>query len=355
MPAQLLALPSKKESIVTKTLMYPLRLEPIYQYRLWGGRRLANMLSAPLPAGPVGEAWVLSDRDDHASLVANGVCKGQTIGQLLEQFPEQLLGRLAERFRRFPLLLKLLDARETLSVQVHPADSQTHFLPMGESGKTEAWVVLQTGKESRIYAGLNPGTTSNDLRLALTKGTLREYLRCLEPKPGDAVFIPAGTVHTLSDVVVFEIQENSDVTFRLYDWDRIDPETAEPRPLQVDRAFACIDFDETAAGLTTPILESTAHVRREKLLQCDHFCLWRLRGQSPFTVGAEDVPRVLVCIDGTGQIVHGGVTHAVGKGDVFLLPAEIGVCAFQPRGGVTLLEIAIPEPEVQNLEKTDRI
>jgi mannose-6-phosphate isomerase len=355
MSAQLLALPTKKESSARRTLMYPLRIAPIYQYRLWGGRRLSNFLSTPLPAGPVGEAWVLSDREDHASQVSNGACKGQTIGQLLEQFPEQVLGRLAERFRRFPLLLKFLDARALLSVQVHPADSQTHFLPMGESGKTEAWVVLQTGKESRIYAGLKPGVTANDLRQSLTNGTVAEHLRCLEPQPGDAVFIPAGAVHTLGDVVVFEIQQNSDVTFRLYDWDRIDPETAEPRPLQVDRALGCIDFDESSAGLTTPILESTAHVRREKLFQCNHFCLWRLRGQSPFTVGAEGVPRVLVCVDGKGQIVHGGVTHAVGKGDVFLLPAEIGVCALQPRGGVTLLEIAIPEPEVQNGEETDRI
>jgi mannose-6-phosphate isomerase len=355
MPAQLLELTTKKEPSARKTLMYPLRLEPIYQYRLWGGRRLAGLLSTPLPAGPVGEAWVLSDRDDHASHVANGACKGQTITQLLEQFPDQLMGRLAQHFHRFPLLLKFLDAREMLSIQIHPCDSQTQLLPVGEAGKTEAWVVLQTGKESRIYAGLKPGVTAEDLRLSLKNGKVAEHLRCIEPKPGDAVFIPAGTVHSLGDVVVFEVQENSDVTFRLYDWDRVDPETGEPRPLQVDRAFACIDFDETSAGLTTPILESTAHVTREKLLQCDHFCLWRLRGQSPFTVGAADVPRVLVCIDGKGQIVHGGVTHAVGKGDVFLLPAEIGVCALQPRGGVTLLEIAIPEPEVQKSEETDRI
>jgi mannose-6-phosphate isomerase len=356
MPAQLLAIPTtKKDPSARKTTMYPLRLEPIYQYRLWGGRRLAGLLSTPLPGGPVGEAWVLSDRDDYASHVANGACRGQTITQLLEQFPDQLMGKLAQHFHRFPLLLKFLDARETLSVQVHPSDSLTQLLPMGESGKTEAWVVLETGKGSRIYAGLKPGTTASDLRLSLANGTVAAHLRCLEPNPGDAVFIPAGTVHTLGDVVVFEIQENSDVTFRLYDWDRIDPQTGQSRPLQVDRAFACIDFDESSAGLTTPILESAAHVKREKLLQCDHFSLWRLRGQSPFTVGADDVPRVLVCIDGKGQIVHGGVTHAVGKGELFLLPAEIGRCVFQPRGGVTLLEIAIPEHEVQNREKTDRL
>ena len=108
--------------------LYPLRFEPIYQYRLWGGRRLANMLTAPLPGdGPIGEAWLLSDRDDHPSLVANGPLKGRTIGQLLKQWPEQLLGQLAGRFRRFPLLLKFLDVRDTLSVQVHPSDRQTRL------------------------------------------------------------------------------------------------------------------------------------------------------------------------------------------------------------------------------------
>jgi mannose-6-phosphate isomerase len=303
----------------------------------------------------VGEAWILSDRDEHASHVKNGALKGQTIRQLLEKFPEQLMGKFAQRFHRFPLLLKYLDAREMLSVQVHPSDAQTELLPMGESGKTEAWVVLEAGKESRIYAGLKPGTNSQELKRALTKGTVVEQLRLLNPKPGDAIFLPAGTVHTLGDVVVFEVQENSDVTFRLYDWDRVDAETGQTRPLQVERAFACIDFAETSAGLTTPISETLAHVRREKLFQCNHFCLWRLRGQSPFTVGAESVPRVLVCIDGVGQIVHGGVTHAVGKGDVFLLPAEIGASAFQPRGGVTLLEIAIPEAEVESSEKANRL
>ena len=159
-------------------LLYPLRFEPIYQYRLWGGRRLADLLTAPLPGdGPIGEAWILSDRDDHQSRVANGPLKGRTIGQLLEQFPEQVMGKLAGRFRRFPLLLKFLDAREMLSVQVHPSDAQTDLLPAGETGKTEAWVVLEAGTESRIYAGLKPGTTADDLRQALTNGAVADQPR----------------------------------------------------------------------------------------------------------------------------------------------------------------------------------
>jgi mannose-6-phosphate isomerase len=315
--------------------MYPLRFEPIYQYRLWGGRRLAGLLTEPLPDGPVGEAWVLSDREDHQSRVADGPLKGRTIAELLEQCPEQVMGKLSGRFHRFPLLLKFLDAHEMLSVQVHPS---------GEAGKTEAWVVLEAGTDSRICAGLTPGTTEADLRQALTSGTVADRLACFTPKPGNAVFLPGGTVHSLGgDIVVFEVQQNSDVTFRLYDWNHVEAKTGKPRALQVDQALACIDFASCAGGLVTPVVEATAPVRRQRLFGCDYFRLWRMRGESPFTVGAPGVPRVLVCIEGAGQVEHEGATYSVGKGDVVLLPAAIGTCIYQPRGSVRVLEIEIPE------------
>lgn len=330
---------------MSEVRLYPLRFEPIYQYRLWGGRRLADVLSAPLPGdGPIGEAWVLSDRDDHASRVANGPLKDRTIGQLMEQSPAQLLGTRAGRFRRFPLLLKFLDAREMLSVQVHPTDARTDLLPPGETGKTEAWVVLEADSASRIYAGLKPGTTADDLRRALTNGTVAERLVCFTPKSGDGVFLPAGTVHALGGgVVVFEVQQNSDVTFRLYDWEHVDARTGQPRALQVDQALACIEVAKGDAGLVTPVMEATTPAGRESLFCCEHFRLWRLRGRSPFIVGAAGVPRVLICIEGAGQVEHGGAAHAVGKGDVLLLPAVVGACVFRPHAAVCLLEIALPE------------
>ena len=166
---------------------YPLRFEPIYQYRLWGGRRLADLLAAPLPGdGPIGEAWLLSDRDDHSSLVADGPLKGRTLGQLLKESPEQMLGERAGRFRRFPLLLKFLDVRNLLSVQVHPSDRQTDYLPPGETGKTEAWVVLEAGPESRIYAGLKPGTTADGLRRAVAEQDGRRAPRIVS-RPSSAM------------------------------------------------------------------------------------------------------------------------------------------------------------------------
>jgi mannose-6-phosphate isomerase len=325
--------------------LYPLRFEPICQYRLWGGRRLTDLLKAPLQGdGPIGEAWLLSDRDDFPSRVADGPLKGRTIAQLLEQSPEQLLGKLAGRFERFPLLLKFLDARDMLSVQVHPSDLQTDYLPTGEHGKTEAWVVLEAEPKSRIYAGLKPRTTANDLRQALAHRTVADHLASFTPTAGDAVFLQAGTVHALGGgLMVFEVQENSDVTFRLYDWDRVDGKTGQARELHVDQAIACIDFARGPVGPGTPVEEMAQPVLRERLFDCKHFKLWRWRGKKSFMVGAPEKPRVLVSIAGAGQLVHDGASYHVGKGDVMLLPAMIGVCSYQPQGEVTLLEIALPE------------
>ena len=215
---------------MTDPPLYPLRFEPIFQYRLWGGRRLAEWLDAALPGDrPIGEAWLLSDRDDHPSRVAEGPLKGRTIAQLMAPAPELVLGNLARRFQRFPLLLKFLDVQKMLSVQVHPRDSQAALIPEGESGKTEAWVVLEAGPEGRIYAGLQPGTTPADLR-ALSARSADDHLASFAPRRGQGVLIEAGTVHAVGNgVVVFEVQENSDVTFRLYDWDHIDPTTGHKR------------------------------------------------------------------------------------------------------------------------------
>jgi len=323
---------------------YPLRFKPIYQYRLWGGRRLTNVLSAPLPENiPIGEAWLLSDRDDHPSIVANGPLKGLTIKQLIDLWPKPLLGKSADLFCRFPLLLKFLDARDTLSVQVHPSDGQTKYIPEGETGKTEAWVVLEAGPQSRIYAGLKPGTNEIDLRKALTDGTVAERLACFCPKPDDAVLIEAGTIHSLGDVVVFEVQENSDVTFRLYDWTRVDAKTGKPRPLHIEQAMACTNFEQGAASPVVPVVEEVEPVLREKLFFCEHFGLWRHRGDFPFIVGAAGSARVLVCIAGNGSLEFNRAEYLFGKGDVLLLPAILGACLCRTGDPVTLLEISLPE------------
>jgi len=303
-----------------------------------------GMFRSPLPGdGPIGEAWVLSDRDDHTSVVAEGDLKGKTIAELTKEFPEEMLGRVAKKFSRFPLLLKFLDAKNLLSVQVHPSDKQTEYLPAGEHGKTEAWVVLETGENSVVYGGLKPGATSDDIWRGTSDGTVAEHLASFTPNRGDGIFLEAGTVHTMGDVVVFEVQENSDVTFRLFDWGHIDPYTNLPRALQVAEAMACIDFERGAVGPVVPTIVEETPVLREKLFSCEFFETWRLTGESPFMVGAAGAPRVIVFIDGKGMVDHDGATYDFEKGDVVLLPAAVGACFLRPSGQVAVLEVSLPD------------
>jgi mannose-6-phosphate isomerase len=262
---------------------------------------------------------------------------------LLKQSPEKMLGKLVGRFDRFPLLLKFLDAKEKLSVQVHPSDQQTNYLPVGEHGKTEAWVVLETGLQSFIYAGLKPATTADDLRQGLANKSIVTHLNSFRPETGDCILLKAGTIHSLGDLVVFEVQENSDVTFRLYDWDRLDAKTGQPRALQVDEAMACIELSRGAVGALEPVVEAAQPVLRERLLLCEHFGLWRFSGEVPFMVGVAGIPRVLVCLEGEGHLEHEGVNYPLRKGETVLLPAVVGACLCRPHGGVHVLEISLPE------------
>lgn len=334
-----------KELNPDQIALYPLLFEPIYQYRPWGGRRMAGLLKTPLPGeGPIGEAWILSDRDDFQSVVANGPLKGQTIRKLLKESKEQLMGKFVGDFDHFPLLLKFLDAHEMLSVQVHPSEAIADLLPVGETAKSEAWVVLEAGNNSHIYAGLKPGTTKEIIQNALSDGTVEQHLASFIPQKGDGIFIPAGTVHALGgDVVVFEIQQNSDVTFRLYDWNHIDARTGHPRELQIDKALECIDFKQGIIGPVIPQLEKEMPAKREMLFKCENFGLWRVEADSMFIVGVAETPRIFVCLNGEGQVEHEGKSYPIGKGDVMLLPAVVGACFCKPKGDISLLEISLPE------------
>lgn len=327
---------------MTDTL-YPLKFEPIYQYRLWGGRRLTQFLSKPLPNNElIGEAWLLSDRKDHSNKVVEGLLKGLTLTELMMRYPKEIMGKVGNNSTYFPLLLKFLDCSEVLSVQVHPSDNQKEYIRDGDSGKTEAWVVLETNKESLIYAGLKEGTNKEDLLNSIEDKTVFDKIHSFVPKVGDAVFIKSGTVHTLSGTVVFEVQENSDVTFRLYDWERIDPKTGIPRDLQVHEAVACIDFNQVNIGPVTPV-KSRKVEQSEMLFDNKHFKLWRINSNDEFTVGFKDEPAILVCIEGKGLLEHNEGKYAISKGEVVLLPAITGQLNFHPEEHINLLQIAIPD------------
>src|SRR5262245_32847797 len=197
---------------------FPLRFQPFLRHMPWGGRhlqRLGKVLSAP---GPYGESWEISDHLLHRSVVAEGPRAGDTIRTLMEVCPHHLLGDAANAQATFPWLFKFLDASDWLSVQVHPDEQAVGRLCSGEKSKSEAWFVLEARPGSRIYAGLRPGVGPKQVRSALSNGTVTECLHHFEPQGGDFLYLPAGTVHAVGGgVLLAEIQQTSDATFRLYD------------------------------------------------------------------------------------------------------------------------------------------
>jgi len=326
--------------------LYPLRFEPIFTTNLWGGRRLPDFLNRPVAHNdPIGEAWVLSDVDGNLSRVVDGPLAGMTLRALMARDPERLIGGAKSPQGRFPLLLKFLDARQELSVQVHPNDEQAAKLGPGKFGKTEAWVVLDSDPAtSKLYAGCVEGLNAADFRAALAAKTIPKTLHSFTPKPGDCVFLEAGTVHAIgANVFLFEVQQTSDITYRLYDWDRVDAKTGAPRQLHIDDGLACANFGRGRCPPVGPAVVVSGGVRREGLVVCCYFTLERLTARVPFRVGAANRCRAVVCVKGSGELESRGARFAFHAGDVFLLPAEVGECIVLPAEEVTLLECGLPE------------
>jgi mannose-6-phosphate isomerase len=322
----------------------PLRFAPILKSALWGGTRLCSLFGAPRSDDPTGEAWVLSDQGDNLSVVAAGRWKGTALRQLLERMPERILGRAASLNGRFPLLLKFIHARQPLSVQVHPNNRRAQELEGPSSfGKTEAWVVLEADPTAILYSGLLPGVDPDRLRRAIVDGTVDELLYRHAPEAGDCLFLPAGTVHAIGGgLMLFEVQQTSDITYRLYDWGRIDPKTGRGRELNVEKGLSCVDFSLGPCRPTTPTDESHGRIRPAKLVECNYFSLLRWDTDKPFRPGATGQCRVLVGVGGHATLRHAGTDYPIGLGDVWLLPAEVGSCECMPHGTTVILECGLP-------------
>jgi len=325
--------------------LYPLRFEPIFKTNLWGGRRLPGFLNRTPPHDdPIGEAWVLSDVDGSPSHVLDGPLAGTTLRELLKADPLRLLGAASVPQGKFPVLLKFLDARQELSVQVHPNDEQAAKLGPGQFGKTEAWVVLETNPAtSKLYSGFADGVTAESFRAALRDKTTPATLHSFTPNPGDCVFLEAGTVHAIgTDLLLFEVQQTSDITYRLYDWDRVEAKTGLPRQLHVDEGLACADFSRGRCPPVRPAVMVTEGVRREAFVNCRYFTLERKTSRVPFRIGANGQCRAVVCTSGSGEIESQGKRYPMNRGDTVLLPAEVGEAVCLPAGEVVLLECGLP-------------
>ncbi len=286
--------------------------------------------------GPIAEAWIVSDEQKSPSRVAGGPLAGLTLADLVHRFGSRLTGNARCPGGHFPLLLKFLDARETLSVQVHPTDEQAERLRPGTLGKTEAWVILDAEPGSKLYFGLQPGTDRNALKRAIRDEQTPEVMQTIEPRRGDVIFVPAGTVHAIgAGLMLFEIQQTSDNTFRLHDWGR-------GRPVHIDEALASTDFAAADAGVIAPVLEAESP-RREKLIDCQYFRLWRIKSDHAFSVGAAGQCRIAVVIEGRGELVANSASVPIQPGSAVLIPAEFGQIECRPNESITLLECGWPK------------
>lgn len=324
----------------------PLRFREILVEKPWGSRRLASAMGKSLPGRkPFGESWEVACRDGAVSVVADGPFKGKALRALLEKFPVEILGRdIAGGWRgRFPLLVKLVDVGEPLSIQVHPSDE---FAAVAEGdgvpGKIEAWIVLSAGPKARLYKGLIPGMTREKFTAALAKGEAGACLNVFPLAEGDIVLMPPGTVHAAEDVLFAEFQQNSDTTYRIWDWGR------NGRALQVEKGLAAIDWHTTGLAkckaaevrenLRTfeliKVKRGSGKGKREVLVWCGRFVLesLTLAGKAQW---AGDPSRfyIVMAAEGQGEFVVEGKAHKWKKGQTFLLPAAMGACEIRSRSG----------------------
>jgi mannose-6-phosphate isomerase len=320
--------------------MHPLRFHPILRRYLWGGQRLGTVLGKPVGQDArCAESWEVCDRPADQSVVVAGPLAGSALGDLVRQHGPALLGRHHPQ-PRFPLLFKFLDAREHLSIQVHPDDAGAARLDPPDLGKTEAWVVLAAEPGALIYAGLKRGTDRALLARELNRGTSELCLCKYEPRPGDCVFLPAGTPHAIgAGLLVAEIQQASDTTFRLHDWGRVGPD-GQPRALHIEQGLDAIDFDRQIPLPLPP--QSTEQPHVERLVACEKFVLERRTLSADDAIGGDDRCHIVAVLSGTVRVAGDPAEGPLPEGGTVLLPAACGAVTLSPGGTAVVLDAYLP-------------
>lgn len=309
--------------------MRPLFFEPDYQERIWGGNKLNTVLNKTIPYACTGESWEISCHPNGHSRIINGEYTGMTLQEALIESGEAIIGKPFTDKDKFPLLLKIIDAKEKLSVQVHPEDDYAYIHEHGELGKSEAWYIIEANPGAKLVAGLKDGVTKEMFLQSLNNNSIEELLQELEVKAGDVLNIPAGLIHAIGDgILLAEIQQNSDTTYRVYDWGRVGLD-GKPREMHVKQSMDVIDFDQKhskqlAKGIRTDYegYSITEFVRNK------YFVLQEVTVKTVYTCKNSNHYELYVCVDGSGTIdflnsegEHESNTIEIGKS--FLIPAAL--------------------------------
>ena len=319
----------------------PLHLKPILKRIRWGGTRLESVLRKTTGGyQDVAESWEVVDHADDQSVIINGPSAGSTLKEMVMDRNHDLFGDRS--FQQFPLLIKFLDANDRLSLQVHPNDQQAKTYDPTENGKTEAWIILDSTPESRVWLGLKEGVDREMHSNAIRENRIEEVVHSIVPQPGDCFFVPAGTVHAIGEgILLAEVQQSSDLTFRLHDWGRLGSD-GKPRPIHVDQSLDCTDYQRGPLNAVSPKVLSSNGRLIEQLVECPYFVIERHKTSQPSKIQTDGHFRIVMMIEGNGQYQSGEQTAPLAKGETILIPASSPEVLFTPSGNAVWLEISTP-------------
>ncbi len=319
-------------------MLYPLKFAPIYKQIVWGGTNISRYFNRNIPLDNVAESWELCCRDDGTSIVSSGVLKGMSLSSLILKYKDKLVGvkTFSEFGNQFPLLIKIIDANENLSVQVHPDD--TYARGNGENcGKNELWYILDAKDNAEIVYGIKKEETKENFMKAVSDNKIEQALNTVDASAGDAFYVPAGKVHAiLSGILIAEIQQNSNTTYRIYDWGRVDKD-GKGRTLNTAQALDVIDFNAQNERELCPQIANNSNYNTDVVVRSDYFNIDRINVHDCFKYTTISSFIILMCIKGSGAIIYDGGTCSIIFGETILLPACIG--NFTIDGYMTLLSI----------------
>lgn len=317
--------------------LYPFVFQPIFKERVWGGRALERLYKKPLPAKvPIGESWEISDRPGDVSVIANGPLAGKDLRWLMEHHERELLGDSKPANGRFPLLIKILDAEEKLSLQVHPPAHKAAEL-RGEP-KTEAWYIADAAPGAELYVGLKRGVTRAQFEKKIATGDVAECFHRVPVGAGDTMFLPSGRVHAIgAGLVIFEIQQNSDTTYRVFDWHRVGLD-GKPRELHVEQSLASIDFEDFEPALVPNGFIEKDSIKRRRLTTNPLFEIEEFRAvpQSSLPISSGR-PCIVAAVKGDLLVRAVSVQVSLSPGEFCLVPASLKDGLLQAKTDATFL------------------